>query len=484
MTDTQVVNAVLRADFHAFNTRVFQTLNPSEEFKDNWSIESMTWCLEKVRRGTVKRQIINAPPRGLKSMLTSVALPAFVLGHDPGAKFLCVSHSADLANRFGRECRRVMESDWYRHIFPDTVLSKTAEDAMETTAGGGRKASSLEAGLTGHGGNYIIIDDPLPANEITSPVARQKAIRLYRESLHSRLDDKANGKIVLVMQRLHEDDLTGFLMDQPRFERLILPAVAPRDEDYELWHGRIHHRREGDLLHPEHEPAEVIDETRALYSAHGFAAQMQQDPVPDKGNNLKLAGMPRYTTVPPRGERRVTISWDTAIKGVPEADFSVATVWSEQHDSHYLLHVHRVKKDLPQLVDDAIMLNERFRPDFTLVEAQGSGSNLNAYLRAQHIYPTELRPKGDKETRFSSASYYFEKGQVVFPLDAAWLTDLERELLQFPNARHDDQADSVSQYLNWSRDRGQTGFIYHGLDLVEDPTPETLTDLLLGLRYL
>lgn len=397
-TDRQ---AILRRDFHAFATKCFHTLNPNTEFQDNWHLEALTWQLEKVRRGEVKRLIINVPPRSLKSLITSVALPAFLLGHQPGASILCVSHSSDLASRFGRECRLIMESEWYRTLFPTTILEKTTEDVLETKAGGSRKAVSIEAGITGHGGGYILIDDPLTANDAPSEVAREKVNRLYRESIFTRLDDKLNGRIVLVMQRLHEGDLAGVLRLQPGFQSLVLPATAVADETHELWEGRTHHRTIGELLHPAREPQSVLDEAARQMSAVSYAAQYQQDPVPEGGEVLKSDWILRYERKPNLAGMRITISVDTAIKNVPDADFSVATVWGERDDFHYLLDVYRKKVDLPQLVDDIAGLYRKYSTDMLLVEEQGSGVSLMAWLRQAHDIVAKGRyTRLDKEHAF------------------------------------------------------------------------------------
>ena len=249
MTTAAEFDALLRSQFHLFVAKTFGTLNPSTELLDNWSVEALTWQMEQVRQGKVRRLIVNVPPRSLKTLVTSIAFPAFVLGHDPGAKILCVSHSGDLAKRFSRDFRRVVESDWYRRVFPRTIFQKTSEDMLETSAGGSRRATSIEAGVTGHGGSIILIDDPLDASDANSPVAREKVIKVYKESLIQRLDNKEHGKIVLVMQRLHEADLSGFLCEHG-FEQLVMPAIATADEEVELWNGRIHRRRAGELLHP------------------------------------------------------------------------------------------------------------------------------------------------------------------------------------------------------------------------------------------
>ena len=172
------------------------------------------------------RLIINLPPRQLKSFIVSVALPAFILGMDPSAKIICISYSDDLAKALARDFKRIIESAWYRTVFPDVRPTKMTESEFVTDQGGTRYATSVGGTLTGRGGDFIIIDDPIKPEEALSDKARQSTNEWYKSTLLSRLDDKAKSVLILVMQRLHVNDLTGFVEASGGFHKLALPAIA------------------------------------------------------------------------------------------------------------------------------------------------------------------------------------------------------------------------------------------------------------------
>ena len=246
------VNAACRKDFVSFVRKVFHVLNPSAIFHMNWHICAIAYYLEQVQLGKIRRLIITLPPRSLKSIMCSVAFPAFVLGHDPTKRLIVVSYSADLAIKHGNDFRAVVNSEEYRAIFSGMRISamKNTQTEVVTTRNGFRLAMSVDGALTGRGGDIIIIDDPIVALEaVLSQKAREHVRHWYFNTLLSRLDDKQNGAIVLVMQRLHEDDLAGVLLrGSDEWTVLSLPAIAERDEQIPIGNGQIHVRRAGDVL--------------------------------------------------------------------------------------------------------------------------------------------------------------------------------------------------------------------------------------------
>jgi hypothetical protein len=207
--------ALLRQDFYTFIERSFQELNPQTQFLPNWHIEVIASELEACRRGDTTRLITNVPPRSLKSFCASVAFPAWLLGHNPSAQIICASYSQDLANKHSLDCRSLMASPWYRSLFP-TRLSRErqAVDEFQTTQKGFRVATSVGGTLTGRGGDFMILDDPLKPDEALSETQRKAVNEWYDHTLFSRLNDKRTGRIIIIMQRLHEDDLVGHVLGQ------------------------------------------------------------------------------------------------------------------------------------------------------------------------------------------------------------------------------------------------------------------------------
>jgi predicted phage terminase large subunit-like protein len=460
MNDQDTLDALLRSNFGTFCHKVFNTLNSAPSFKPNWHIDAVIHHLDQARLGHTKRLIINMPPRSLKSVLASVALPAFILGHDPTARLICVSYAQPLAAKLARDFRRVLESDWYKRIFPHTIVSKDAEEMIETSAGGARFSTSVGAAVTGLGGRIIIVDDPMKPEDAASQAGRDRVVRYYGETLYSRLDSKADGVIIVVMQRLHEDDLAGHLLRNKDWKHLSLPATAAAEAVIPLGDGRSHTRRVGDVLHPEREPDWVLDELRRNLGSAAFEAQYQQAPIPEAGNMVKREWLPSYRPPLDHTGMKIAQSWDTALKATTTADFSVCTTWAERNGKHYLLEVFRKQLDFPGVIKAALSLYQRYRPHAVLIEDQGAGTALIQQLRAAyHIHPIPRRSKDDKATRLSIVLPAFEAGTVVFPHDAEWLPQLLHELLGFPQTRHDDQVDSISQYLGWARDKSSRLFV-------------------------
>ena len=237
----QVLGAILRQDFCSFVRKVFATVSPGGEFSPSWHVEAITHALGKVVSGETRRLIINVPPRSLKSICASVALPAFLLGHDPTHRIICVSYSDELAKKFANDFRAVLRSTWYQNLFPKTRIDryKDTETEVQTTARGSRLATSPGGTLTGRGGDLVIIDDPIKPADANSKAAREKVLDWYRNTLLSRFDDPARGAIVLVMQRVHLDDLAGSLLEGVGFQHLCLPAIAEREERIEIAPGRL-----------------------------------------------------------------------------------------------------------------------------------------------------------------------------------------------------------------------------------------------------
>jgi hypothetical protein len=239
-------DAILRQDFLAFVQAAFALLFPNELFSREWFHEAIAIVLAGISDKTGIRQIINAPPRSLKSFLVSVAWVAFILGHKPNFKIVCASYSQDLANHLAADCRRLMESSWYRGLFP-TRLAKSTEEELVTTEGGFRLARSVGGTLTGLGGQVLIIDDPLNANDALSDTNRTSVNGWFTRTLYTRLNNKALGTVIVVMQRLHQDDLTGHLIEKGGWELLVLPAIAPSDMSIPIWQGSFL-RRAGEPL--------------------------------------------------------------------------------------------------------------------------------------------------------------------------------------------------------------------------------------------
>ncbi len=230
----RALEAMLRQDFMAFFMKVFATLEPGIGFAPNWHYEHLAWQLERVRRGEVRRLIINVPPRSGKSVLASVAWPMFVLGQDPTRRLICVSHTEELARKFNVDRRTIAQQPWYRSLFPGFGLQSSRDLEFITTRHGVCFASGVGGAVLGKGADIIVIDDPIKALAALSKAERRRVAEFYDNTLVTRLNDKQTGAIVLIMQRLHQDDLVGHVLEKDDWEVVTLPALATQDGDFRL----------------------------------------------------------------------------------------------------------------------------------------------------------------------------------------------------------------------------------------------------------
>lgn len=449
--DRAALNALLRTSFPHFVRRSFLTLNPGATFQENFHIDAIAHHFELARIGKIRRLIVNVPPRSLKSTISSVAFPAYALGRDPTKRFIVVSYGSELATKLGNDFRTILQSDWYRSAFPGTRISpiKNSEVEVTTTRHGGRLAASVGGTLTGRGAGFVIIDDPLKPADAYSDAKRAAANDWFFNTLLSRLDDKRDGVIVAVMQRLHPDDLTAKLQQtSDEWTLLSLPAIAEKDEQIQIGEDTYHFRKVDDLLHPVREPREVLDSLLAQMGTDIFAAQYQQNPLATAGNMIKREWVQHYDNLPYRSSStHVLQSYDTASKEGGQNDWSVCTTWYVISGKYYLVDVLRGRFDYPTLKARAIDHAGRHRATSILIEDTGVGTALVQELRNVGLPAIAVKADQNKLVRMSIQSAKFQSRLVHFPRNAAWLDALESELFAFPGGRHDDQVDSISQAL-------------------------------------
>jgi predicted phage terminase large subunit-like protein len=476
-------DAVLRSDFLAFTRAALHFLEPDKEFDCNWHQEAISHLLTE-STGKRTRKFINAPPRSLKSFQISVAWVAFVLGLEPTHKFICASYSRDLANHLAAQCRKLMQSAFYCRLF-QTRLLKITEDELVTTKGGYRLTTSVGATLTGLGGDTLIVDDPLNANDAYSEPLRKNVNTWFTDTLMSRLNDKRNGAVFVVSQRLHQEDLTGVLIEKG-WDGLVLPAIAPRDTLIHIGSFR-HLWRQGEPLQPR-ESLELLEDLKRQLSPAAFAAQYMQDPVPEAGNMLRRDWLKWYELRPVRQSGdQIVQSWDTAIKVKATSDYSVClTILVRNNNEYYLLDVWRRKVEFPELCAAVTSLSAQYEPNAILIEEQANGSPLiDQSNRNKLTGIIGRRSVVDKKTRMNGETAKLEAGSLILPKSASWLDDFLLEYLAFPGGKHDDQIDALSQFLNWrTTAEAQTSFScdwgsgessgYSGWSGLGAPSPEEL----------
>ena len=450
--------AVLRQDLCTFIERCFYELNPTTQFLWNWHIEVIAASLEACRSGQTTRLIINVPPRSLKSLSTN-AFVAFLLGHDPSAQIICASYAQDLANKHALDCRTIITSPFYQCLFPRTRLSPHRQSVHEfmTTRQGYRLSTSVGGVLTGRGADYIIVDDPLKPDEALSDTQRKSVNEWFDNSLYSRLNNKRRGCIILIMQRLHEDDLVGHVLGLEDWKVIKFPAIAEQDETHAIQtpNGtRCFLRRAGEPLDLEREPLEVLNRIRETLGEYNFSGQYQQAPAPLGGGLVKAAWFKTYTPAElPLKFEQVFQSWDTANKPSQLSDFSVCTTWGVKEKHFYLIHVYRKRLGYPELKRAVREQAAAFNAKTILIEDKASGTQLIQELVSEGVHAIKrYEPTMDKVMRMNSVTGTIENGFVHIPDKAEWLGEFLHELSTFPNGKYDDQADSTSQALDWIKE--------------------------------
>lgn len=448
---TEFKKEILRHDLSAFIHKTFNTINPGVKYSHNWHIDLMAEYLKEVYNGNIKRLIINVPPRSLKSVCVSVAFPAWVLGNRPNSRVIVASYSELLSLKHSTDCRLTVSSEWFKNVFTDFELNPVQNEKHKfaTTKNGYRFATSVGGSLTGEGGDILIADDPHNPQQVMSEKYRTKTLEWFSNTFVSRLNDKKNGAIIIVMQRLHPNDLVGHLLSKEDndWTLLSIPAIAEEDTFYSIGNFEKF-RQKGDILHPSREGIKEINRIRKDMGSYIFSAQYQQKPVVKEGSMVKESWIKRYSqTIAPS---KIFLSFDTAIKAGAKNDPTVCTVWGEKENNLYLLEVYREWLEYPELKKKTIELIKKWNPELALIEDKASGQSLIQDLKKTIKTPiVGVKVIKDKITRFASVSPFFEAGRVFLPTDKDWLADYENELYCFPYCEHDDQVDSTSQFLEW-----------------------------------
>jgi len=395
---SRLVEAACRNDFLSFFRLCFLILHSGSTLNLNWHHYLIAWYLELVLRRIVRRLIITAPPRTLKSLMTSVAFPAYVLGHDPGERIIGISHSLDLQTAFSNDFRRIIESAEYKEVFPRVKFSKNTETEVHTSQGGYRYARSAEGSLTGIGGGILIPDDFQKPHDMISDARRIATTATYFNTVASRIDNQNTGAIVVVGQRLHPEDLIGTLLRSPELWTVLsFPAVAEKEELIEFWPGMLHLRRVGDLLQPAQQSREFLEAIRTQ-DPETFAAQYQQNPIPPGGFLIRRDHIQYCDELPNRTSSSVYLqSWDPGLKP-GETNSRSACLDVLVHDgSYFIVGALAGQWDYHTLEQRALARANDRKPDAILVEDVGWGTALIPALKQKSLPVIAVKPEGDKK---------------------------------------------------------------------------------------
>ena len=462
MTYRDYVDALQREYFYMFLEPAFRILHPGTPYRYSWHIEAMCYALQEVYAGRNRRLLITIPPRHLKSTTATIAFPAWVLGRDPRLTIMTASYGDRLARDHSDKFRALIETLYYRQLFFRTQIDPRTNRSTEvrTTERGGRLMVSRGGAATGLGADILIVDDLLKADEARSTTERDNAIAFFEGTLLSRLNDQTTGRVIIIQQRLHEDDLVGHLLSRGGYQHLNLPAIAEEPGTFTLNLRRTHERRVGDILFEASFPRESLEALRREVGEHVFQAQYQQNPIPPGGAIVHGDWFnDRYDGLPERGEfSRVVQSWDIGTSDQSNSDFTVGLTFGYRNRKWLLLDVFRRRMELPDVKLAILRLQKEWNTDYSIIEKIGSSIGLFQDLRRQPMGRRLFRgmtPSASKEERLLGQTPKLAEGLIQLPTQAPWLQDFLSELQGFPYARHDDQVDALSQFLAYLSGRGE-----------------------------
>ena len=418
---------------------------------------------DRIADGTLKRLIVNMPPRHTKSEFASFMLPAFIMGRNPLTKIIQTSHTAELSQRFGRKTKQLIDSLDYKKVFPETGLQADSKAAgrWDTSAGGEYFAAGVGGAITGRGADLLIIDDPHSEQDALSETAMENAYEWYTSGPRQRL--QPGGAIVLVMTRWSTIDLTGNLMKaqaEPKadqWEVVEFPAIM--DSGLPTW--------------PEYWKLNELESVKASLAITKWNAQWMQKPTSEEGAILKREWWKPWAEKDTPNLHYIIQSYDTAFSKKETADFSAITTWGvfspdDARPALILLDARRGRWEFTELKETALKEYNYWEPEMVLVEAKASGMPLSDELRRAGIPVTNYTPTrgNDKHTRVNSIAPMFESGMVFYPEGRTFAEEVIEECAAFPYGENDDYVDTVTQALMRFR---QSGLIQLRMDYEPEP---------------
>lgn len=490
-----------------FVREAWHIVEPGMDLVWNWHLDAICTHLEAVTRAItnarvrpeerwegpeIRRLLINIPPGHMKSLLVSVMWPAWMWVRWPWLRYVFSSYGLSLALRDSVRTRDIIESDWYRELFQLRWTMKADQNAKGSfinTMQGKRDSVSVGSGATGFRGDLVVCDDPLNAIDAGSELKREEAVRWWDQSMSSRLNDMRHGARVVIMQRLHEEDLSAHCLRKTGpagYTHLNLMSEFEPDRKCRIQVTGWEDPRTdpGELLFPQMFPANVLEEARQDMGSNAYAGQHQQRPAPAEGGFFRRKWFRYYrryqlpdgdwcieTRDPATGGvRRILESdcWtlmvaDTAMKEKTMNDFWAAGIWLVQRifdDKGFqtgctliLRDVWRQRCTAPEGEARLLDLVQRWKPSFIGVEDKASGTAVIQRFVRDGLPIRPIKADVDKITRASTAQVWFENGKVLTPLDAPWLDEYERELLVFPNGANDDQVDMTAHSVNFANNK-------------------------------
>ena len=464
--------------FRQFVRQAWAIIEPHTPFVPGWHIDAIVEHLEAVTHGEIRNLLINVPPRHMKSLLVSVLWPAWEWIEHPHRRWLFSSYAATLSIRDSVKCRMLIESRWYQSFWGDRYFlasDQNTKTRFDNNRSGYRIATSVGGTATGEGGDRIVCDDPHNVQEAESDSIRKTTLDWYDVVMSTRVNDPRMAAKVVVMQRCHQRDLSGHLLEQGGWEHLCLPAEYEGPRGVTSIGFTDPRTQPGELLWGERFGPKEIADLKLNLGSYAAAGQLQQRPSPAGGGMIKRpwfrfwqppgANLPPISVRFPDGSERLIVaheigkveelaqSWDCSFKDLETSDYVVGQVWGRWGCYFLLLDQVRARMDCPATVK-AVREMSRKWPDCSakLIEDKANGSAVIQMLTNQIAGILPVNPQGGKIGRASAISPLIEAGNVFLPHPQLfpWVNDFIEECVQFPNGAHDDQVDAMTQViLRW-----------------------------------
>lgn len=474
LMDEEIIRAEkMSRSYIEFIKGCWHILEPEEDFVSGWHIESLCDLMECVSNGDIQNVIINVPPRTSKSRIANAMFVPWLWTRKPGMRVISASHGYDLSTKFSRESRMILTSDWFQVRWGARFkLIGATDNEIRNDMNGMRKITSTGGSITGTGGHILIADDLLDAKNAYSDIEREKANQWYMNVFSNRIDgDPTKGRRIVIMQRLHDMDLTGKLLDLGNYQHVCLPMeYDPNRKSRVFFRDRDTGRKKllfedvrtqkGQLLHPERWPHSILEAERNKGSFY-WASQYQQDPVPEGGGLVKLDWFTKntYDIAPIEMAAKCSKliqSWDLTFKdtGGSEtkggADYVVGQVWGQRGSDIFLIDQVRDRMDFPRVIEEIKKLTAKWpRTQEKLIEDKANGPAVISTLKNKIQGLLPVSPDGDKTERLAAVSWMIEAGNVHVPNPEVykWVDEFIQEVIRFPAAAYDDQVDGMSQAL-------------------------------------
>jgi predicted phage terminase large subunit-like protein len=460
-----------------FVRQAWSIVEPSTPFVPGWHIDAIADHLEAITRGEIRRLLINVPPRHMKSLLVSVLWPCWEWIQRPERRWLCSSYGQQLSIRDSLKCRRLIESPWYQarwgHLFTLTSDQNT-KSRFDNSRSGYRLATSVGGAATGEGGDRIICDDPHNVQEAESDAVRKATLDWWDITMSTRVNDPRTAAMIIVMQRCHQRDLSGHLLEQGGWEHLCLPAEYEGPGKVTSIGFSDPRTVSGELLWPDRFGPDEIEDLKRSLGSYAAAGQLQQRPSPAGGGIFKRhwfkyiqprgANLPPVEVrlpdgsvisipaieVPPGAVQETIQSWDCSFKDLDTSDYVVGQSWGRAGACYLLGDQVRGHMDCPATVKAVRELRAKWPgTSAILIEDKANGSAVIQMLQNEVPGILPVNPGGGKIARAMAISPFVEAGNVYLPHPdcVPWVNDFIEEFVQFPNGAHDDQVDAMTQAL-------------------------------------